>query len=91
VSFAQYDRNDRATDVFVNLRDNPDLDTLGFAPIGRVAAGMEVVDSLYGGYGDVPTMPPPVGNPQRLYGESNRYLDAEFPKMDRIVAVRVRP
>ena len=26
---------DRATNVFINLRDNPELDTLKFAPIGR--------------------------------------------------------
>jgi peptidyl-prolyl cis-trans isomerase A (cyclophilin A) len=89
VTFAQYNPKDRATDVFVNLRDNRDLDTLGFAPIGRVVQGMEVVDSLYGGYGDVPTMPPPVGNPRRLYGESNKYLDKEFPKLDRIVSIKI--
>jgi cyclophilin family peptidyl-prolyl cis-trans isomerase len=91
VTFAQYDPRDRATDVFINLRDNADLDTMSFAPIGRVTAGMDVVDSLYKGYGDVPTMPPPVGNPRRLYGESNKYLDKEFPKLDRIVSIKVRP
>jgi cyclophilin family peptidyl-prolyl cis-trans isomerase len=90
VTFAQYDPRDRATDVFINLRDNADLDTMSFAPVGRVTQGMEVVDSLYRGYGDVPTMPPPVGNPKRLYGESNTYLDKEFPKLDRIVSIKVR-
>jgi cyclophilin family peptidyl-prolyl cis-trans isomerase len=90
VSFAQYTRTDRTTNVFINLRDNVALDSLGFAPIGRVIQGMEVVDSLYSGYGEIPAMPAPLGNPRRLYRESNRYLDQEFPKLDRIVAITVR-
>jgi cyclophilin family peptidyl-prolyl cis-trans isomerase len=90
VSFAQYTRTDRTTNVFINLRDNLSLDTLGFAPIGRVIQGMEVADSLFAGYGEMPAMAEPLGNPKRLYGESNRYLDEEFPKLDRIVRISVR-
>lgn len=90
LSFAQHTRIDRTTYVFINLRDSAPLDSLGFAPIGRVIQGMEVADSLYAGYGEIPAMAAPLGNPKRLYGESNRYLDAEFPKLDRIVAMRVR-
>lgn len=91
VTFAQFKPTDRTTNVFINRRDNPNLDSLGFAPIGRVVEGMEVVDSLYSGYGDYPGAPAPVGNPKRLYGESNRYLDEKFPKLDRIVKITIRP
>lgn len=90
VSFAQYKPTDRTTHVFINLRDSPALDSLGFAPIGRVIEGMEVADSLYAGYGELPASPAPLGNPRRLYGESNRFLDAEYPRLDRILKVTVR-
>jgi cyclophilin family peptidyl-prolyl cis-trans isomerase len=90
IAFAQYKPIDRTTNVFINLTDNPQLDSLGFTPIGRVIAGMEVLDSLYGKYGDIPASPPPLGNPTRLYGESNRYLDVEYPKMDRLIRVTIR-
>ncbi len=91
LTFAQFTPRDRASTLFVNLRDNVNLDSLGFAPIGRVMAGVEVADSLYSGYGEIPAAPAPVGNPRRFYGESNRYLDKAFPKLDRIVSIRVRP
>jgi cyclophilin family peptidyl-prolyl cis-trans isomerase len=90
VSFAQTSPRDRTTDLFINLRDNPNLDSLRFAPIGRVIAGMDVAEALHFGYGDLPSSPPPLGNPRRFYGEANRYLDREYPKLDRIDSVRVR-
>ncbi len=90
VSFAQYHPANRTTNVFINLNQNVGLDTLGFAPIGRITQGMEVADSLYPGYGEMPASPAPLGNPRRLYAETNKYLDAEFPKLDRIVSVVLR-
>ena len=47
ISYAQFKPTDRTTNVFINLHDNLNLDTLRFAPIGRVVQGMEVADSLY--------------------------------------------
>lgn len=91
LSFAQYNPRDRTTNLFINLRDNTTpLDSLGFAPIGRVTQGIETADSLYAGYGEIPAMPAPLGNPRRLYAETNRYLDKEFPKLDRIVRITLR-
>lgn len=91
ITFAQFKPTDRTTNVFFNLRDNPELDTLRFAPFGRVVQGMEVVDSLYAFYGEFPAADAPLGDPKRLYGESNRYLDAKFPLLDRIVRITIRP
>jgi cyclophilin family peptidyl-prolyl cis-trans isomerase len=88
VSFAQYKRDDRTTTLFINLRDNPHLDALGFAPIGRVVRGMAAADRLYARYGERPAAK---ANAARLYGESNAYLDATYPKLDRIRTVTVRP
>ncbi|MEO8620270.1 MAG: peptidylprolyl isomerase, partial [bacterium] len=91
IAFAQFKPTDRTTNAFINLRDNPELDTLRFAPIGRVVQGMAVVDSLYAYYGEFPAAEAPLGNPKRLYGESNKYLDEKFPQLDRIVKVTIRP
>ena len=90
LSYAQFKPSDRTTNVFINLRDNPNLDTLKFAPIGRVIQGMEVADSLFANYGELPISDPPLGNPKRLYAESNRYLDEKYPKLDRIVKITIR-
>lgn len=91
VSFAQFKPSDRTTNVFINMSDNPSLDTLRFAPFGRVVQGMDVVDSLYAFYGDLPAADAPVGNPRRLYGESNKYLDEKFPLLDKILKITIRP
>jgi peptidyl-prolyl cis-trans isomerase A (cyclophilin A) len=91
LAYGQNKPTDRASNVFINLSDNPSLDTLRFAPIGRVVQGMEVADSLYAGYGEFPTADAPLGNPKRLYSESNRFLDEKYPKLDRIIKITIRP
>ena len=87
VSFGQFKPDDRTTNLFINLRDNSELDALGFAPIGRVVQGMAVADRLYAGYGERPMAK---ANTTRLYGESNAFLDAKYPKLDRIRKATVR-
>ena len=59
VSFARNGIETRGNDLFINLKNNsPRLDTIhfwgvqGFPVIGVVTKGMNVVDSLYGGYSD---------------------------------------
>jgi peptidyl-prolyl cis-trans isomerase A (cyclophilin A) len=91
LAYGQNKPSDRATNVFINLSDNPSLDTLRFAPIGHVVSGMEVADSLYAGYGEFPTSDAPLGNPKRLYAEANKFLDEKYPKLDRIVKITIRP
>ena len=42
-----------SVELFINLVDNPALDASDFSPFGTIdAAGMEVVDALYAGYGE---------------------------------------
>ena len=84
VTFAQKSSpNSRTTQIFINFRDNGRLDDLNFAPFGRVVEGMDVVESLYNGYGE--------GAPQgrgpeqgRIQDEGNAYLKQDFPKLDYI-------
>ena len=80
--------NSRSTQLFINLVDNPNLDGMGFAPFGRVVEGMDVVEKLYGGYGEGA---PDGGGPEqgRIGREGNAYLNSAFPKLDSIISARV--
>ena len=90
IAYAQTKSTDRNTNLFINLADNRGLDSLGFTPIGRVVQGMEVADSLYSRYGEMTMADPPFGDGKRLYRESNTYMDAEYPKLDRILKITIR-
>ncbi len=75
--------NSRSTQLFINLKDNPKLDQQGFAPFAEVIEGMDVVDSLYTGYGDA--APRGRGPDQgRLKREGGTYLAKFFPELDGI-------
>src|SRR5579872_750197 len=76
--------NSRSTQLFINLVDNSDfLDKAGFAPLGRVTQGMNVVEKLYSEYGDA--APGGKGpNQGRIQAEGNAYLNKDFPKLDYI-------
>jgi peptidyl-prolyl cis-trans isomerase A (cyclophilin A) len=78
VTFAQRPTpNSRSTQVFINDSDtNARLDN-SFAPFARVVQGMDVVDSLYKGYGEAP-------NQALIQAQGNAYLDGQFPKLDGI-------
>jgi peptidyl-prolyl cis-trans isomerase A (cyclophilin A) len=83
ITFATAGPNTRTTQVFINFGDNKMLDGQGFAPFGRVASGMNVVDALYGGYGE--GAPGGQGPAQgRIQQEGNGYLVKEFGKLDYI-------
>jgi peptidyl-prolyl cis-trans isomerase A (cyclophilin A) len=77
--------NTRTTQMFVNLRDNPRLDAMGFAPVGEVIRGLDAVDAFYTGYGDGPNAP----SQERITQEGEAYLAANFPLLDRITQARV--
>lgn len=90
VTFAQpAAENARTTQFFINTADNTYLKQHGnFAPFGKVISGMEVVTSLYTGYGE--GAPHGRGPSQgRIAREGNEYLKSEFPKLDYIVKATV--
>lgn len=88
-AFAMRGPNDRRTQLYINLADNRRIDRDGFAVLGRVIEGMEVVDALYAGYGERSGGGMRAGRQQRVLAEGNAYLDREFPKLDRLVRARV--
>merc|ERR1711871_1241168 len=49
IVFATSGPNTRTTQLFINLNDNTNLDTMGFSPFGRVVKGMENVQKIYAG------------------------------------------
>ena len=82
VSFATSGPNSRTTQFFINFADNKNLDGMGFSPFAKVR-DMKTVDALYAGYGE--GAPRGDGPEQmRLRQEGNRYLRADFPKLDYI-------
>ncbi|MDX1577341.1 MAG: peptidylprolyl isomerase [Gemmatimonadota bacterium] len=89
VAFAFTDPGTRTTQVYINLVDNVRLDSAGFAPIGNVVEGMEVVDALYSGYGESSGGGLRRGDQSRIVAGGNLYLDREFPRLDRILRARV--
>lgn len=82
IVFATAGPNTRTTQVFINLENNQYLDNQGFAPFGRVVEGMEVVESLYSGYGEAPDQ-------QAIIMQGNAYLEKRFPKLDYIKRARI--
>lgn len=88
VSFGTRGPNTRTTQLFINFRDNLNLDA-GYPPIGEVVEGMSVVDSLWKGYGEgAPSGAGP--DQERIVTEGNQYLILEFPKLDYVRTARVQ-
>jgi len=79
--------NSRSTQLYINLVDNPNLDSMGFTPLGRVEGdGMEVVRELYSGYGE--GRPRGYGPDQQLLKlQGNAYLEESFPRLDYIISI----
>jgi len=81
ITFATSGPNSRTTQVFINFGDNAGLDGQGFSPFGKVVSGMDVVDALYGGYGE--GAPRGDGPDQgRVQTQGNAYLEKAYPKLD---------
>jgi peptidyl-prolyl cis-trans isomerase A (cyclophilin A) len=90
VAFASQGPDTRSVQLFINLKDNPKLDTYGggFPPIAEVMEGLPVVESLYDGYGE--GAPSGVGPRQDLImGQGNAYLRRYFPQLDFITRASI--
>jgi len=87
VTFANAGPQTRVSQLFINLKNNPNLDH-SYGPIGEIVEGMAVIDSLYSGYGDGP----PMGrgpDQNRIFTEGASYLKREFPKLDYITSASI--
>lgn len=72
--------NSRTTQIFINLKDNPSLDSQGFAPFGVIEGnGMNVVEMMYDQYGDSAGM-----DQDAIAKGGEEYLAKRWPKLDTI-------
>lgn len=76
LTFATAGANTRTTEVFINLKDNGPLDQKGFAPLGQVTDGMNVVEMFYDQYGEP--------DQEQIEKLGKPYLDKDWPKLDSI-------
>jgi peptidyl-prolyl cis-trans isomerase A (cyclophilin A) len=76
--------NTRGTQLFISTGDNAFLDPTGFAPLGEVLEGMDVVDKFNSEYG----LNPDQGAIQQL-GKS--YIDKNMPRVDLIKTAVIVP
>jgi peptidyl-prolyl cis-trans isomerase A (cyclophilin A) len=85
IAFAFAVPNGRTTQVFVNLQDNAVThDQEPFVPFGRVVEGMDAADAFYAGYAEESGGGIRAGKQAPLFDKGNAYLDAAFPRLDRI-------
>jgi peptidyl-prolyl cis-trans isomerase A (cyclophilin A) len=82
ITFARAGKDNRGSDLFINLADNTRLDTTeqlgvrGYPPLGEVMQGMDVVDKLFDVYGD-----DLMQETDRMYSDRNGFMQA-YPGLD---------
>jgi peptidyl-prolyl cis-trans isomerase A (cyclophilin A) len=91
VAFSNTGPNTRSTQVYINLGDNSARNDSepAFAPFGQVTEGMDVVEKLYGGYGEHSGGGMRAGHQDAMFEGGNAYLDREFPKLDKLIRVTI--
>jgi cyclophilin family peptidyl-prolyl cis-trans isomerase len=78
--------NSRTTEVFINLKDNTHLDSMGFAPFATVDdKGMNVVEMFYDQYPD----PAQAGEQANMVKGGDQYIASKFPKLDTLTSVTI--
>lgn len=90
VAFARSGKHSRTTQLFVNMQDNPKLDTTmregvhGYPPFGKVVNGMDVLFKLNGKYRKqiLPLQ-------DSVYKWGNIYFDKYFPGLDKIISATI--
>jgi peptidyl-prolyl cis-trans isomerase A (cyclophilin A) len=91
VAFSNTGPNTRSTQVYINLGDNSARNDIeaGFAPFGQIVEGMDVVEKLYGGYGEHSGGGMRAGHQEEMFQGGNAWLDREFPKLDKLLRATI--
>lgn len=88
-AFAMTGPDTRTTQIYICKVDMSAQDKDGFAPIGEVIEGMDVVDRLYVEYGESAGGGVRGGKQGRIFAEGNAHLDRDFPKLDRLIRAKI--
>jgi cyclophilin family peptidyl-prolyl cis-trans isomerase len=89
-AFAMTGPDTRTTQIYICKTDMSSQDKDGFAPLGTVVAGMDVVDKLYEGYGESAGGGMRGGKQGRIFAEGNAHLDRDFPELDKLIRATVQ-
>lgn len=90
IAFVRGGRNSRSTQLFINMVDNLELDTIekggtiGFTPIAKIVKGFEVLKKLNSTYAKQPLLVQ-----DSLYKYGNDYFTRRFPGLDKILKVTI--
>ncbi|HEX6814157.1 MAG TPA: peptidylprolyl isomerase [Gemmatimonadaceae bacterium] len=89
IAYAMTGPETRTTQLYINLRDNPQLDAQGFSPLGAVVRGMDVVDRLNAEYGESAGGGMRAGHQGPVFDGGNAYLDRNYPRLDHLVRAEI--
>jgi len=90
VSFARAGKKSRGTNLFINLKNNNNLDKIkyggvkGFPVVAKVIAGQDVVKKFYNGYGDKLGM-----QQDSINSYGNDFIKRKYPETDFILNVYI--
>jgi len=90
-AFAMTGPDTRTTQIYICLTDMSAQDKDGFAPLGTVVEGLDIVDKLYNGYGESAGGGMRGGKQGRIFAEGNAHLDEDFPKLDKLIRASLLP
>ena len=88
-AYAMTGPDTRTTQLYVSLIDNSHLDEQGFAPLGQVISGMDVVDRLYAGYGESAGGGMRLGKQNAMFEGGNEHLDRAYPLLTRLIDAEI--
>ncbi len=88
-AYAMTGPDTRTTQIYINTGDQTRQDADGFAPLGKVIEGMDIIDSLYSEYGERAGGGMRAGHQGMLFEEGNAYLDREFPLLDKLLKATI--
>jgi cyclophilin family peptidyl-prolyl cis-trans isomerase len=88
-AFAMTGPDTRTTQIYICKVDMSAQDKDGFAPLGTVVEGMDVVDKLYAEYGENAGGGMRGGKQGRIFAEGNAHLDRDYPKLDKLIRATV--
>jgi len=89
IAYAMTGPDTRTTQLYINLRDNTQLDAQGFSPLGTVVRGMDVVDRLNAEYGETAGGGMRAGKQGAVFAGGNAYLDRNYPRLDHLVRAEI--